>query len=159
MTVAAVLELALDYGGRFRGPRERGGTPARARATERRGGRAAIRPSAASARRRGSRPAPDGVAAVRARPRAGERRLTAAVALAVLMVIAGSLALVWVRLQTVHAGYDLSAARHLAHHLEQEQRELEIEIATLTSPRRLEHVARERLGMTPPAPGQIVSVP
>jgi cell division protein FtsL len=66
---------------------------------------------------------------------------------------------VWVRLQVVNAGYELSTARRLAHRLEQEQRELEIEVATLTSPRRLERVARERLGMGPPAPGQIVSVP
>jgi len=159
MTVAAVWERALDYGGRFRVSRGRGGTRAKEGAPGRRGGRTAFRPSAPPARRHTARPATDGVAAVRARPREGERRLALAIALAVLMVIAGSLALVWVRLQTVHAGYDLSAARHLAHHLEQEQRELAIEIATLTSPRRLERVARERLGMTPPAPGQIVSVP
>ena len=38
-----------------------------------------------------------------------------------------------------------------------QQRELEIEIATRTSPRRLEEVARRRLGMGPPAPGQVVS--
>jgi cell division protein FtsL len=67
--------------------------------------------------------------------------------------------LVWVRLQVVHAGYELSTARRLAHRLEQEQRELGIEVATLTSPRRLEKIARERLGMGPPTPGQIVSVP
>jgi cell division protein FtsL len=159
MTVAAVLELALDYGGRFRGSRERPDTRAKERSAVRRGGRTAFRPSAPSARRHAGRSAPEGVAAVRARPREGERRLALAIAVAVLMVIAGALSLVWVRLQTVHAGYDLSAARHLAHHLEQEQRELEIEIATLNSPRRLERIARERLGMTPPAPGQIVSVP
>jgi len=75
------------------------------------------------------------------------------------MVVAVALLLVWVRLQAVHMGYQLSAARHLAHHLEQEQRELEIEIATLTSPRRLEQLARERLGMGPPSAGQVVSVP
>jgi len=62
-------------------------------------------------------------------------------------------------LQVVDGGYELSTARRLAHRLEQEQRELEIEIATLTSPRRLETLARERLGMAPPSPGQIVSVP
>lgn len=159
MTVAAVWERALDYGGRFRVGGGRGGARSKARSAGRRGDRAAFRQTEPRALRTGSRAAPDGIAAVRARPRAGERRLAAAITLAVLMVIAGSLALVWVRLQTVHAGYDLSAARHLAHHLEQEQRELEIEIATLTSPRRLERVARERLGMAPPAPGQIVSVP
>jgi cell division protein FtsL len=68
-----------------------------------------------------------------------------------------ALALVWVRLHVVHTGYELSTARQLELRLEQEQRELEIEIATRTSPRRLEEVARRRLGMGPPAPGQVVS--
>jgi cell division protein FtsL len=102
---------------------------------------------------------PDTVASVRARAQAGERRSFVAVFLGALAVVAVALLLVWVRLQVVHAGYELSTARRLAHRLEQEQRELEIEVATLTSPRRLEQVARERLGMGPPTPGQIVSVP
>jgi cell division protein FtsL len=88
-----------------------------------------------------------------------ERRLGRIIGIGAAFIVAISLLLVWVRLQTVHTGYRLSAARHLAHRLEQEQRELELEIATLTSPRRLEALARERLDMTPPAPGQIVSVP
>ena len=103
--------------------------------------------------------ASNSVAGMRARPNAGERRLTFAVMLGALMVFGVALLLVWVRLQVVNGGYELSTARRLAHRLEQEQRELEIEIATLTSPRRLETLARERLGMAPPSPGQIVSVP
>jgi cell division protein FtsL len=99
------------------------------------------------------------VAGVRARARPGDRRRARAIALGAVLVAGISLLLVWVRLQTVRSGYELSAARHLEHRLEQEQRELELEIATLTSPRRLERVARERLGMGPPTPGQIVSVP
>jgi cell division protein FtsL len=101
----------------------------------------------------------DTVAGVRAQPRAGERRLGLAIVLGAIVVVAVALLLVWVRLQAVHTGYQLSAARHLTHRLEQEQRELELEHATLTSPRRLETLARERLGMGPPTPGQIVSVP
>jgi cell division protein FtsL len=106
----------------------------------------------------GGRKASANLAAMRARPREGERRLTFAAAVGMLTVVGVSLLLVWVRLQTVHVGYQLSTGRHLAHRLEQEQRELELEIATLTSPRRLEQLARDRLGMGPPAPGQIVSV-
>ena len=105
------------------------------------------------------RSAPDTVASVRARPREGERRRVVSLVFGALVVVAVALLLVWVRLQATHIGYELSAARHLAHRLEQEQRELELEIATLTSPRRLELLARERLGMGPPTPGQIVSVP
>jgi cell division protein FtsL len=99
------------------------------------------------------------VAGVRARPGPGERRRARAIALGAVMVVGIALLLVWVRLQTVRTGYELSAARRLEHRLQQEQRELELEIATLTSPRRLERIARDRLGMGPPAAGQIVSVP
>jgi cell division protein FtsL len=99
------------------------------------------------------------VAGVRARPRPGERRRARAIALGAVVVVGIALLLVWVRLQTVRTGYELSAARRLEHRLQQEQRELELEIATLTSPRRLERIARERLGMGPPTAGQIVSVP
>ncbi|MCC6767074.1 MAG: cell division protein FtsL [Deltaproteobacteria bacterium] len=94
-----------------------------------------------------------------ARARGTDRRVVLMAGLGVSMVVGVALLLVWVRLQAVHTGYQLSAARHLVHKLEQEQRELGIEIATLTSPRRLETLARERLGMGPPTPGQIVSVP
>lgn len=94
-----------------------------------------------------------------AEARLAERRLLVAIGLGLLMVAAMALLLVWVRLQTVDTGYALSAARHLAHRLEQDQRELEMEISTLTSPLRLERVARERLGMGPPTAGQIVNVP
>jgi cell division protein FtsL len=98
-------------------------------------------------------------AGVRGRSQPGARRLMAAIGIGLLAVVGMALLLVWVRLQTVDTGYALSAARHLAHRLEQEQRELEMEISTLTSPLRLEQVARERLGMGPPAPGQIVTIP
>lgn len=105
------------------------------------------------------RPSRHAVSGVRARPRSGERRRVLVIALGAMLVVAVAMVLVWVRLQVVDTGYQLSAARHLAHRLEQEQLELEIELATLTSPRRLEQLARARLGMRPPTPGQVVSVP
>lgn len=99
------------------------------------------------------------VAAMRRRMTAVERRLTRQLGLGSLVALGIALTLVWVRLQLIHTGYDLSTARQLERRLEQEQRELRIEIATLTSPRRLEDVARTRLGMGPPAPGQIITPP
>ena len=96
---------------------------------------------------------------VRRRHGVHERRETRRVALAAVLVLAVALLLVWIRLQVVHVGYDLSTARQLERKLEQERRELEIEIATLTSPRRLEDRARARLSMRPPMPGQVVSPP
>ena len=41
---------------------------------------------------------------------------------------------VWLRLQVVHLGYELSAARRMQLRLEHEQRELEVELATLRDP-------------------------
>jgi cell division protein FtsL len=63
---------------------------------------------------------------------------------------------VWLRLQVMHLGYELSAARKMQLRLEHEQQELEVELATLRDPARLGEVARRRLGMTEPGKGQVV---
>lgn len=105
------------------------------------------------------RTARGGIAAVRRQMTVVERRLARQLGLGALAALTIALALVWVRLQLVHTGYDLSTARQVENRLEQEQGELQIEIATLTSPRRLEDIARTRFGMGPPAPGQIVTAP
>lgn len=82
------------------------------------------------------------------------RRLLGLGALLVLACIVH----VWVRLQVIRVGYDLSAARNLQLRLDHERRELEIELATLRDPARIEEVAR-RLGMTAPRAGQVVVLP
>ena len=66
---------------------------------------------------------------------------------------------VWLRLQVVHMGYDLSTTSKLQNQLEQENRELKVELATLTSPDRLEAMARQRLGLKPPEKGQVIVLP
>jgi len=66
---------------------------------------------------------------------------------------------VWLRLQVVHMGYVLSTTSKLQNRLEQERRELTVELATLTSPDRLEAMARRRLGLTPPEKGQVIVLP
>lgn len=99
------------------------------------------------------------IAAVRGRRSERERQLARRVGLGALAAFAIALVLVWIRLQILHTGYDLSTARKLEIKLEQERGELRLAIATLTSPRRLEEAARARLGMGPPAPGQVVSAP
>ena len=63
---------------------------------------------------------------------------------------------VWLRLQVIHVGYELSAARRMQLRLEHEQRELAVELATLRDPGRLGDVARRRLGMSDPGKGQVV---
>jgi cell division protein FtsL len=66
---------------------------------------------------------------------------------------------VWLRLQVVNQGYALSATTTLHERLEQEQRELRVEHATLTSPERVEALARRRLGLGPPEKGQVIVLP
>lgn len=73
-------------------------------------------------------------------------------------LVVACIAHVWLRLQVIKIGYDLSAARAMQLRLEHERRELEIEVATLRDPARIERAARQ-LGMTAPRPGQVTLVP
>lgn len=66
---------------------------------------------------------------------------------------------VWLRLQVVRMGYVLSTTSKLESQLEQERRELTVELATLTSPDRLEAMARKRLGLVAPEKGQVIVLP
>jgi cell division protein FtsL len=56
-------------------------------------------------------------------------------------------------------GYALATTSKLQSQLEQENRELKVELATLTSPDRLEAMARRRLGLRPPEKGQVIVLP
>jgi cell division protein FtsL len=76
-----------------------------------------------------------------------------------LLLVGVLLAHVWLRLQVVKTGYVLATASKLQARLEQENRELQIELATLTSPDRLESLARRRLGLVPPEKGQVIILP
>src|SRR5437870_2370417 len=66
---------------------------------------------------------------------------------------------VWLRLDTVNLGYELSSARQMQLRLEHERQELEVEIATLRDPARIADIARRRLGMRDPEKGQVVVLP
>jgi cell division protein FtsL len=77
----------------------------------------------------------------------------------VLCLMGLSLFHVWLRLRVVHMGYVLSSASKLHHQIEHENRELKVELATLTSPDRLETMARQRLGLKPPQKGQVIILP
>lgn len=89
----------------------------------------------------------------------GRRRRHFAVAFLTVALLAVVLVHVWLRLQVVHMGYVLSTASKLQNRLEQENRELKVELATLTSPDRLEAMARKRLGLAPPEKGQVILLP
>lgn len=89
----------------------------------------------------------------------GARRLPWAAALLGSCLIALALLHVWTRLRVVHMGYVLSTTSKLQSHLEQENRELKLELATLTSPERLRQMARRRLGLVEPEKHQIIVMP
>jgi cell division protein FtsL len=87
------------------------------------------------------------------------RRHFVCVAGLALVLVGVVLVHVWLRLQVVKTGYVLATATKLQARLEQENRELQIELATLTSPDRLESLARRRLGLVPPEKGQVIVLP
>lgn len=60
------------------------------------------------------------------------------------------------RLVVVQLGYELSAASREHKRLLAENRKLQVEVATLRSPRRLRKLAVEKLGLREPTPAQIV---
>lgn len=66
---------------------------------------------------------------------------------------------VWIRNKVVEAGYRLSATRQLVERLELEGRELAVLAAAADAPGRLEELARTRVGMRPPLPGEEVVLP
>jgi cell division protein FtsL len=87
------------------------------------------------------------------------RRYVIVFALSALSLVGVVLLHVWLRLQVVHMGYVLSTTSKLQNQLEQENRELKVELATLTSPDRLEAMARKRLGLVSPDNGQVIVLP
>lgn len=95
-----------------------------------------------------------------ARAARSERRRDYWTALLLSLCLVGVILLhVWLRLQVVRLGYALSASSKLQSQLEQERRELTVELATLTSPDRLEAMARKRLGLVTPEKGQVIVLP
>ncbi len=75
------------------------------------------------------------------------------------LLVALALLLVWQRLRVVQLGYVLSTAAKLERRLEQENRELRVELATLTAPERVETMAQKRLGLRDPRAKQVVLLP
>jgi cell division protein FtsL len=90
---------------------------------------------------------------------AGRREILVPGLLLGIVLVGLALLHVWLRLQVVHVGYVLSTTSKVRSQLEQENRELKLELATLTSPDRLEEKARARLGLRAPEKGQVVILP
>ena len=82
------------------------------------------------------------------------RRSLAAALLCSAVLVLGLLAVVFLRVQQVHLAYQLDALRGERARVEVLLRQLEIEVATLRSPGRVETRARQ-LGMTVPGREQV----
>jgi cell division protein FtsL len=72
-----------------------------------------------------------------------------------LVVTLVALAHVWVRLQMIAVGYDISRETKLRHDLREANQRLSLELRTRMDLALIEKTAREALHMTPPDPRQI----
>ena len=84
-------------------------------------------------------------------------RVVGRVALSVAAVAAVGLFHVWSHTRVTTAGYRLGELQRARSALVAERGRLEVEVAALRAPGRLESFARTRLGMAPPAPGAVVA--
>ena len=73
-----------------------------------------------------------------------------------IILIAASLFYTWSRVEVVKIGYEIFKANSEMRRLDQENKELILEIATLKSPKRIERIAREELKLLPPKDDQII---
>jgi len=82
--------------------------------------------------------------------------LVSAVLSVLVIVISVLLFYTWSRVQVVRIGYEIFNANSEMRKLDQENKELILEIATLKSPKRIERIAREELKLLPPKEEQII---
>ncbi len=73
-------------------------------------------------------------------------------------VIACALAFVWTRVRVVQVGYEVSQLNRQVSELKRQKDQLEVDVARLKSPDRLEKVAVAHFGMRMPAAGEIVFI-
>ena len=69
-----------------------------------------------------------------------------------------ALVFVWSRIEVVNLEYEISSYQGRVRDLQQESKRLQLEAASLSSPSRIENMARTRLGLRMPAPEQVITV-
>jgi len=95
-------------------------------------------------------------------PETRRRRDPKMIALWLLLLcalIAELLGYTWVRVQCVRVGYEIAALNRETLRLIELQDNFKLELARLKSPQRITKIAREKLGLTMPAPRQIMVLP
>ena len=76
-----------------------------------------------------------------------------------LVILTGALYHVWQHIYVVRQGYELERFREARATLMHTNKSLRLEAGQLRSLRRVEEIARTRLGMTTPKPGQVILIP
>ena len=89
-----------------------------------------------------------------------EKKLNLFILFTLLMVffIGGSLFYVWLRIQVIQLGYEISNALKEERALIEANKKLRLEIATLKSYGRIEKFATEELRMAKPKPEQVIVI-
>jgi len=75
------------------------------------------------------------------------------------VLIAELLGYTWVRVQCVRVGYEIALLNRETQRLTELQDNFKVELARLKSPQRITKIAREKLGLTTPAPRQMMVLP
>jgi cell division protein FtsL len=88
-----------------------------------------------------------------------ERSSVSMIALAVAVVALAALLHVWVRLQVIAIGYDLSRETRAKHDLGEAHQRLSLELRTRMDLAVIERAAKEQLKMAPPDPRSIRVLP
>ncbi len=73
-------------------------------------------------------------------------------------IVLMSVATVWLRLKVVQTTYELNQATKVLHTLKLEKEKMDLKIAQLRSPRRLEQLAKEKFHLSQPTSDRIVSM-
>ena len=87
-----------------------------------------------------------------------QRPRLASVFVAIVLVSMLSLLFVWSRIHAINLEYNISALEKQIRSNQEQIKQLELEAAFLSRNKRIEELAISKLGMRPPAPGQIIRV-
>lgn len=75
-----------------------------------------------------------------------------------MLIVVMATATVWLRLSIVGTSYEIDNTERMIRGLKQEKERVELKVAGLRSPRRLEQLARSRFGLTQPRTDQVIYV-
>ena len=92
------------------------------------------------------------------RSAAVRRRFIRQISILIAAAVVMALAFVWIRIQVIQQGYEVSRLRKETNDLREQKNILKSDVETLKSPERLEQIAREHFGMRLPQSNEVVLV-